>query len=354
MTRSSLILLIVGAGVLSARAALADAGDTFFDAEVLSIGQTSVDDSFELPEEGAYPDLFLGLFDGSGVLTDTDDDSSYLGDGFAPAIFGAPVNPGGEIDFGVTGVLDDSLEGNHNQFGEYQAEVTIYDTDGEFLDYYQFDGYLEEGVVDSYFESDPGWDDGTYDVVVNNAFPNDVDFFRFVGLPPGVSFVVNTEPSQFAPFSSMDTYLGWFDESGNEIDANDDIGFGSLAYFSRLNGVVPENGELVFGVTGYGDFGFEGYHGEQGEYALVLTVAGDYDFDGDVDSHDYAAWRDAYGQAGEFLAADGNADGVVDAADYTVWRDNLTSPEVATVAPEPTGMATLAMVALAALRRRRC
>ncbi|TWT32310.1 hypothetical protein KOR34_40720 [Posidoniimonas corsicana] len=351
MTRSHLAFLSVVACCLPAGVVSADAGDSFFEAEVLSVGQTSVDDSFELPSEGFYPDLFLGVFDESGQLTQTDDDSSFLGDGFAPALFGVPINPGGEIDFSVTGAPDESLEGAHSQFGDYRTEVAIYDSEGEFLDFFEYDGYLEEGLVDSYFESDEGWDGGTYDVMVNNAFPNDVDFFRFVGLTPGQSFTVNTEPSPLDPFSSVDTYLGWFDETGSEIATNDDISSSPLNLYSRLSGVVPENGELVFGVSGYGDYAFDGYHGEQGEYSLVLSVGGDYDFDGDVDAQDYSAWRDAYGQTGQFLAADGNFDGVVDAADYTVWRDNYNGAAVdAGAVPEP-GSAFLVIVVAVGLTR---
>jgi hypothetical protein len=56
---------------------------------------------------------------------------------------------------------------------------------------------------------------------------------------------------------------------------------------------------------------------------VVNPIPGDYDGSGTVDDGDYVAWKTAFGQVGEGLAADGNGDGQVDAADYTVWRDNL-------------------------------
>jgi ELWxxDGT repeat protein len=53
-------------------------------------------------------------------------------------------------------------------------------------------------------------------------------------------------------------------------------------------------------------------------------LTGDYNFDGDVDSLDYTAWKGSFGsQVVPFAGADGNGNGVIDAADYTVWRDNL-------------------------------
>ena len=59
-----------------------------------------------------------------------------------------------------------------------------------------------------------------------------------------------------------------------------------------------------------------------------VTIAGDYDRDGDVDEADYRRWRVDFGTAVEQpgSGADGNGDGIVDAADYTIWRDNLHIP----------------------------
>jgi arabinogalactan endo-1,4-beta-galactosidase len=52
-------------------------------------------------------------------------------------------------------------------------------------------------------------------------------------------------------------------------------------------------------------------------------VQGDYNFDDIVDMADYTVWRDAMGQAGQSLAADGDADGRVDNHDYEIWRRNF-------------------------------
>jgi hypothetical protein len=63
----------------------------------------------------------------------------------------------------------------------------------------------------------------------------------------------------------------------------------------------------------------------------LKTLGGDYDGDNEVDSDDYARWKDDYGNwVARGNGADGNGDGRVDAGDYTVWRNHLmTGGEIA-------------------------
>jgi GH18 family chitinase len=71
------------------------------------------------------------------------------------------------------------------------------------------------------------------------------------------------------------------------------------------------------------------------------SIPGDYDGDREVDGADYIAWRDALGQLGPALAADGNRNHVVDAADYVIWRNQVSSATAAAshaVVPEPTDL----------------
>jgi hypothetical protein len=53
----------------------------------------------------------------------------------------------------------------------------------------------------------------------------------------------------------------------------------------------------------------------------------DYNHDGFVDMADYVLWRNAAGQSGAGLAADGNGDGVVNHVDYVLWRANVGGGE---------------------------
>jgi glucose/arabinose dehydrogenase len=65
------------------------------------------------------------------------------------------------------------------------------------------------------------------------------------------------------------------------------------------------------------------YIGSGEIYRLATAhIAGDYDYDGDVDNSDYSIWRSTLGNAVATAPADGNGNGVVDAADYVIWRKN--------------------------------
>lgn len=85
---------------------------------------------------------------------------------------------------------------------------------------------------------------------------------------------------------------------------------------------------------------------------LNVAIAGDYNFDGQVDAADYSLWRDSFGQIGGGLAADGNGNGQIDEADYGVWKSNygntlggsggVAAPQVVGV-PEPSCGALLVM-----------
>jgi cytochrome c peroxidase len=96
-----------------------------------------------------------------------------------------------------------------------------------------------------------------------------------------------------------------------------------------------------------------------------VTLPGDYNGDGVVNTSDYQVWRSNLGDASA-LVADGDGSGVVDAADFVTWRKNLgrTWQDLAPgsgsgvapgAVPEPTGLALALLAAswLLTLRRRR-
>lgn len=56
---------------------------------------------------------------------------------------------------------------------------------------------------------------------------------------------------------------------------------------------------------------------------LTVPLPGDYNPDGTVDAADYTVWRNALGQTGSGLAADGDLSGVVDRGDFIVWKTNF-------------------------------
>jgi phospholipase/lecithinase/hemolysin len=60
------------------------------------------------------------------------------------------------------------------------------------------------------------------------------------------------------------------------------------------------------------------------QHALaLLTLPGDYNHDGIVDAADYTVWRDAYGQNGNLLAADGDGNKIVDTGDLNIWKNDF-------------------------------
>ncbi len=77
----------------------------------------------------------------------------------------------------------------------------------------------------------------------------------------------------------------------------------------------------------------------------ILPESGDYNFDGRVDSSDYAEWRKAFGYTDpSHLYADGNNNGFVDDADYVIWRNALSLSNANAVSvPEPS-LISLAIV----------
>jgi hypothetical protein len=90
-------------------------------------------------------------------------------------------------------------------------------------------------------------------------------------------------------------------------------------------------------------------------------IPGDFNGDGLVNTTDYTAWRDTFGQTvAHWTGADGNGDGVVDKGDYVVWRKHMSAsgsgagigPGAAVPEPAATLLVVAAIALAAGLRRR--
>jgi hypothetical protein len=86
------------------------------------------------------------------------------------------------------------------------------------------------------------------------------------------------------------------------------------------------------------------------------VIAGDYDFDEDVDGADFLIWQRTLASS-DYLAADGQRDGVINGQDLEPWQSHFGQPQmllrnVASL-PEPNTFAASLSLALAALGRAR-
>jgi hypothetical protein len=295
---------------LGERAIAAEPNETFEDATPVPTGTFSISDS--IAPGSAGPDTYLGTLGFFGNVELEDDNSSIYGDERASGISFVSINPGETIDFLVTGFDDPDFSGNHGESGEYEVVVDVYDRFDDYIATLTETRTLQPGFVDPFhFEGDSSWTDGTYDVNIDNTVgssggASDVDFFKFAELSAGSSFSAEVVQELVTDFDSI---LGWFDSDGELIDYDDDDGEGTL---SLIEGTVPANGILIFAVTGFDDFDFEGDHEEEGFYTLELTIGdtvldGDFNQDGTVDAADYVAWR-KNNQPSE---------------DYVLWRENF-------------------------------
>jgi len=247
----------------------------------LAPGSNQVEISDGLNGADGRLDTLLGHFDASyASALASDDDGSPLGNGQASALFGLPLEPNGAVYVSVTGAGDEGFVGNHALMGAYRIIFDIYDASGNLLestDCPDSFGGAASGCVDSlapngldnfWLNPDPARAGGSVDVVIDNVLGagdgDALDFWRFTGLPAGTPFVLEVIASEFDPL------LGLFDSdnpAAGPIDTD-----GGPAVLPRLEGSVPDDGQLLAGVTGLADTGFVGEHIQVGAYTLRVTV----------------------------------------------------------------------------------
>ncbi|GIK31686.1 MAG: PEP-CTERM sorting domain-containing protein [Armatimonadetes bacterium] len=95
----------------------------------------------------------------------------------------------------------------------------------------------------------------------------DVDYFS-ITLFAGEVFTAITTPLEVT-FTVPDTMMHLLDSSFSELVFNDDAGAG---FGSAIRYAVTSSGTYYIGITGYGDRSFVGSHGEEGDYALTVSV----------------------------------------------------------------------------------
>ncbi len=330
--------------------------ESFAAATILPVGVRSVSD--ELTVEYVYPDTYLGIRSPLGEIVLVDDDNSILGDGFASGLNGVSIETD-SIEFAVTGFGDGGFTGAHQESGQYEVFIDVFDSSSTLINSFSEVSTLAPGVVDEFDYSDPTWLGGTFNVNVNNINGhNDIDFFTFTGLDPGAAFAARTSHIES---STVDTVLGLFDDTGTLVTSDDDGGGEKL---SLIEGIVPPSGSLTLAVTGFGDLDFQGYHSRTGAYGLdvtqvVETTIGDYNEDGVVDAADYTVWSDNVG--GTTLAnRDPGNTGVIGEDDFVSWKTHYgetagSGSLAAGAVPEPSTVLLVGIALLSwMLTLRRC
>lgn len=175
------------------------------------------------------PDTTMQALNESGQPIAFSDDGSPLGNGFASG-FLTTVNADGSLHLEVSGFAD-----------------------------YDFDGIDDELQV-------PHEESGDYALVLKIGPFGDVDYFKFTGLLPGTPWSAETlaAPGE----DPLDTILSEYDAAGVLTAQNDDIDFDGGVFLSRLEGIVPANGEVVLAATAFPDRTNVGSHLNFGSYGL--------------------------------------------------------------------------------------
>jgi hypothetical protein len=255
----------------------------------------------DLPSTFEKPDTIVGVFGESGGFTFDDDDDAG-GEGYgslfrfeAPATADYRVGVGGSYDFEFDGAASG---GRHTETGDYVLTV------GRVNRAVSGGGFADTEPAN---QTPAGSDQipvsaGTARVGVMQLGESDVDYFR-MDLKAGdvISAMVAPLGAPGVSFNTPDTLLGLFDSSGtNLVEINDDGGGYATIIVSTPGGIfvspdlssdypyqdvepwalgsalrasIPADGTYYLAVTGFGDVGFTGLHGEIGAYGLLVGVA---------------------------------------------------------------------------------
>lgn len=167
--------------------------------------------------DGSITDTILGVFNESGSLIKSDDDSGRAGF----SALSSSVNRDGTIRLAVTGYPDPHFTGHHLLSGKhYQLFVKF----------------------------------GTSTLPKLKSQRRDIDFYTFQNLTPESQFTAKiTTEETFFP------YLAWLDDSQKQLGFNYQYG---KTHSAELKITVPKNGRVNLAI---------GSFFRQGRYTLVLT-----------------------------------------------------------------------------------
>ncbi|MDR2418257.1 MAG: hypothetical protein LBD79_04310 [Treponema sp.] len=175
-----------------------------------------------------------------------------------------------EAEAGLVLAQDDDSGEYYNAYIEYKVEagkiyiVAVWSSDYE-TGVYQFRASTAEAPSDASIEPNNSMEEAALIEVgeqVNGYFElsSDVDWYR-INAEPGAYLIIYTN-------GTMDTVITAYDQAGNELGSDDDLGSG---FNARLMLIVPSGGVVYVELTEY--------DGAQGAYTLKaeLMAAGESD-----------------------------------------------------------------------------
>jgi hypothetical protein len=320
-----------------------------------------------LPQAYDFPDTVVSVMHAGTQLTYSDDDVAGqlpdVDDGLG-SLFRAVTTSAVTYDIGISGYPDFEFDGaqtgdGHEEFGAYSLTVARVNRTANG------GGFTDTDATNSTLAGADAITIGATGakVAISNLLSSDIDYYA-LNLTSGQVLNVMTAPVEdlLSSFNSPDTLIRLVDSNGVPLVTNDDAGddgfselnpllgsdsplhaSGAGAWGSALRALIPADGVYYIGVTGFGDDGFIGDHGEIGRYALLVGVTsvatpGDFNSDGMFDAADYVLWRK---HLGSLYTQD----------DYDDWRANFGNPPggsgtQATGVPEPTALVLFAIAGL--------
>lgn len=208
------------------------------------------------------PDTFLGLFDETGALIGTDDDSSWAGNGTASMI-STPLAGETLLEWKVTGSGNESFTPGvfHGQIGSWEMIFDFFGPGGWLGGSYVDDMPFVAGdeVFSGMIDVPAGAD--FMEMWIDNAIdpcPCDIDFYTITGLAPDGAYIVNYQ-------SEVWMMVAWMDNNGMvEIVTEDE----------PIVVAADELGVLHLAATGGDDWDFMGWHEESGPYVISVSPEG--------------------------------------------------------------------------------